>query len=91
MLSQLANDLARWYSVVYFSYKMITAKTRYETHDGNFLAIVEAFKIWPHYLEGFKHKVFVFTNHNNFCYFMDTKNLKSCQVRWAQELSRYHF
>ena len=22
---------------------------------------------------------------------MDTKSLSSCQVRWAQELSRYHF
>ena len=22
---------------------------------------------------------------------MDTKSLSSCQVRWAQELSKYHF
>ena len=31
------------------------------------------------------------TNLNNQCRFMDTKILSSKQVRWAQELSRYHF
>ena len=44
---------------------MIPAKTRYKTYDGKFLAIVEAFKTWRHYLEGCKHEVFVFINHNN--------------------------
>ena len=70
---------------------MIPAETRYETHDGKFLAIVEAFKTWQYYLEGCKHEVLVLTDHNNLCCFMDTKSLSSRQVRWAQELSRYHF
>ena len=33
----------------------------------------------------------VLTDYNNLCRFMDTKSLSSRQVRWAQELSRYHF
>ncbi len=70
---------------------MIPAETRYEIHDGELLAIVEAFKTRRHYLEGCKHKVLVFTDHNNLQRFMDTKSLSSRQVRWAQELSRYHF
>ena len=70
---------------------MISAETRYETHNGELLAIVEAFKTWRHYLEGCKHEVLVLTDHNNLCRFMDTKSLSSRQVRWAQELSRYHF
>ncbi len=70
---------------------MIPAKTRYETHNGELLAIVEACKTWKHYLEGCKHKVPVLTDHNNLQRFMDTKSLSSRQVRWAQELSRYHF
>ena len=70
---------------------MIPAETRYETHDGELLAIVEAFKTWRHNLEGCKHEVLVLTDHNNLCRFMDTKSLSSRQVRWAQELSRYHF
>ena len=70
---------------------MISAETWYETHDGKLLAIVEAFKTWRHYLEGCKHEVLVLTDHNNLRRFMDTKSLSSRQVRWAQELSRYHF
>ena len=91
VLSQLTNDSGRWHPVAYFSRKMIPAKTRYETYDGELLAIVEAFKIWRHYLEGCKHEVLVLTDHNNLQRFMDTKSLSSRQVRWAQELSRYHF
>ena len=70
---------------------MIPAETRYETHDGELLAIVAPFKTWKHYLEGCKHEVLVLTNHNNLRQFIDTKSLSSREVRWAQELSRYHF
>ena len=85
------SDFGQWHPVAYFSRKMIPAETRYETHDGELLAIVEAFKTWRHYLEGCKHEVLVLTNHNNLHWFIDTKSLSSKQVRWAQELSRYHF
>ena len=84
-------DLGQWHPVAFFSRKMIPAETRYETHDGELLAIVEAFKTWRHYLEGCKHEVLVLTDHNNLRRFMDMKNLSSRQVRWAQELLRYHF
>ena len=70
---------------------MIPAKTWYETHDGEFLAIVEIFKTWRHYLEGCKHEIFVLTDYNNLRYFMDTKSLSLRQVRLAQKLSQYHF
>ena len=92
VLSQLTlDDSGQWHSVAFFFQKMILAKTRYETHDDELLAIVEAFKTWRHYLEGSRHKVLVLTDHNNLRRFMDTKSLSSRQVRWAQELSRYHF
>ena len=91
VLSQLTSASGQWNPVAYFSRKMIPAETRYETHDGELLAIVEAFKTWRHYLEGCKHEVLVLTDHNNLRRFMDTKSLSSRQVRWAQELSRYHF
>ena len=92
VLSQLTSDNSgRWHPVAFFSQKMIPAETRYKTHDGKLLAIVEAFKTWRHYLEGSRHEVFVLTNHNNLRQFMDTKSLSSRQVRWAQELSCYHF
>ena len=87
----LTSDQGQWHPVAYFLRKMIPVETRYETHDGELLAIVEAFKTWRHYLEGCKHEVLVFTDHNNLHQFMDKKSLSSKQVRWAQELSHYHF
>ena len=92
VLSQLTLDnLGRWHPIAFFSRKMIPAETRYKTHNGEFLAIVEAFKTWRHYLEGSQHEVLVLTDHNNLRWFMNTKSLSSKQVRWAQELSCYHF
>ena len=70
---------------------MIPVETRYKTYDVKLLAIIEAFKTWRHYLEGCKHKVLILTDYNNLRRFMDTKSLSFHQVRWAQELLRYHF
>ena len=70
---------------------MILAKTRYKTHNSELLAIIEAFKIWRHYPESCKYEILVLTDHNKLWQFIVTKNLSSCQVRWAQELSCYHF
>ena len=102
MLNQLASgtrpdrivmktDLDQWNPIAFFSRKMIPANAWYETHDGELLAIVEAFKTWRHSLEGCKHEFLVLTDHNYFRRFMDTKNLSSKQVRWAEKLFRYHF
>ena len=45
VFSQLTlDDLGRWHPVAFFSQKMIPVEIRYKPHDGEFLAIVEAFK-----------------------------------------------
>ena len=72
------SDFGQWYPIAYFSRKMIPAKTHYETHDTELLAIVEVFKNWRHYLESCKYEVFVLTDHNNLCRFIDMKSLSSC-------------
>ena len=87
----LTSDQDQWHLVAYFLKKMILAETKYETHNGELLIIIEAFKIWRHYLKAYKHEVLILTNHNNLCWFMDTKSLSSKQVRWAQELFCYYF
>ena len=65
VLSQLTNDSGQWHLLAYLLRKIILAKTQYKTHNDELLAIVEAFKTWQNYLKGCKHKIFVFTNHNN--------------------------
>ena len=84
VFSQLTlDDLSWWHLVAFFSWKMILTETRYETPNGELLAIAEAFKTWRHYLKGSQHEVLMLTNHNNLQQFMDTKSLNSKQVRWA--------
>ena len=66
ILNQLtSDDLDQWLLVAFFSKKIIPAETRYETHNGELLVIVKAFKTWKHNLEGCKHEVLVLTDHNN--------------------------
>ena len=38
------DDLGQWHPVAFFSKKMISAETWYETHNGELLAIVKAFQ-----------------------------------------------
>ena len=60
---------------------MILIETWYKTYNTELLAIIKAFKIWRHYLERYKYKVFILTNYNNFRQFMNIKNLSSSQVK----------
>ena len=46
------NDDGNWRSVAFMSRKMISAEQNYEIHDQKLLAIVQAFKVWRHYLKG---------------------------------------
>ena len=80
-----------WHPVAFISRKLIPAERNYETHDKELLAIVHSFKVWRHYLQGARHDVLVLTDHRNLSRFMTTTSLSQRQVRWAQELSRYHF
>ena len=64
---------------------------RYDIHDKELLAIVEAFKEWRVYLEGPKYQVKVYTDHKNLIYFTTTKELNRRQVRWAETLANYNF
>ncbi len=81
ILSQLTlDDSGQWHSIAFFFRKMIPAETWYEIYDGELLAIVEAFKTWRHYLEGYKYEVLIFTDHNNLQCLMDMKSLSFRQV-----------
>lgn len=92
ILNQLTLDnLGRQYLIIFFSKKMIPAKSKYKTYNYKLLAIVEGFKTWWHYLEYCKHEIFLIIDHNNLRHFMDRNSLSSKQVCQAQELSQYDF
>ena len=78
VFSQLALDISdQWYPMVIFLRKMILVETRYKTHNGKLLAIVEVFKTWHHYLEGCKYEIFIFMDHNNLHRLINTKSISS--------------
>ena len=60
---------------------MTDTEQRYETYDGEMLALVEALKHWRHYAEGSKYPIVILTDHANLRYFMTTKELNSRQAR----------
>ena len=86
-----SDDLGQWHLAAFFLQKMILAETKYETHNGKLLAIIETFKTWRHYLKGSQHEILVLTAHNNLRQFMDIKSLSSRQVCWAKHLFCYYF
>lgn len=91
VLSQLISETGNWHLVTYFLRKIIPVKTWYSMHNQELLAIVESFKTWRYYLEGYKYKLLVLTDRNNLRQFINTKSLSSRQVWWAQELFQYIF
>ncbi len=90
VLSQKGTD-KKLHPVAFHSRKMSPAEINYEIHDKELLAIVDAFTKWRHYLEGAKHKVEVFTDHQNLAYFTTAKILNRRQARWAQQLAGFWF
>ena len=87
----MTSEMGQWHPVAYYSQEIILAKTYYKTHNTELLAIVEAFKNWYHYLEGYQYKVLVLINRNNLRQFINMKSLSFCQVHLALELFRYYF
>ena len=70
---------------------MILTRIQYKSHNSELSPIVKAFKTWQYYLNGYKYKVLIFTNYNNYCQIIDTISLSFYQVQWDQKLSWYHF
>ena len=63
----------------------------YGIPDSELLAIVTAFKVWRHYLEGAKHQTTVFSDHSNLQRFNTTKELTRRTAQWAEYLATFDF
>ena len=81
VLSQMGVD-EKLHPVAFYSRKFSAAEINYEIHDKEFLAIVDSFQEWRHFLEGATHPVTVYTNHKNLKYFMSARVLNRRQARW---------
>ena len=75
----------------FWSGKFTSTQQNYPVHEQELLAIVECFRLWRQYLEGAKHTIQVFTDHNNLQYFTTTKQLSRRQARWSERLANFDF
>jgi hypothetical protein len=93
ILLQLFNDNGdpRWHSIAFYSKKLSLVEQRYETHNGELIAIVFAFKYWRQYLCGARETIVVCSNYNNLKYFLIKKTLSGRQAYWAKGLGEFDF
>src|SRR5215831_345848 len=69
---------------------MTLPETRYDTHDQELLAIVDAFKHWRRYAHSCS-ELEVHTDYKNLTFFTTTKVLTGRQARWAEWLGQFKF
>ena len=90
ILSQ-PDDQGIWHPVAFWSRKFTETESRYTVGDQELFAIVHSFKVWRHYLEGSRHQIDVFSDHNNLKLFMQSPRLHGRQARWCMALSTFDF
>lgn len=76
--------------MAYYSRKFSEPEERYDMHDKELLAIVDALEHWRVYAESCSDLT-IFTDHKNLTYFTTTKKLNRRQVRWSELLREYKF
>jgi hypothetical protein len=81
----------RLHPIVFYSRKFTTIEINYEIHDKFFLAIIDSFQEWRHFLEEVVHPITIYTNHKNLEYFMSVQVLNRRQARWSISLSCFNF
>ena len=64
----------KWHPVAYYSRKFTGPEERYDVHDKELLAIVDALKYWRIYSES-SSELEIFTDYKNLTYFTTTKVL----------------
>jgi len=90
ILSQ-QSDNGHWLPVAYMSKQMLPAEHNYVIYDKELLTIIEALKLWHHYLEGSPHPVEIWSDHKNLEYFRSAQSLNRRQARWSLFLSCFRF
>ena len=90
ILTQLYEN-THFHSMIFHFKKLKQFERNYVTHNQELLTIVNAFKVWKHYLKEFTHKIIVFCDHNNLRFFMSLKSLIKRQTHWTEFLTDFDF
>lgn len=80
----------KWHPIAYYSRKFSGPEERYDVHDKELLAVIEALRHWRIYAESCSDLV-IFTDHKNLLTFTTTKALQRRHTRWCEEIGQYKF
>lgn len=89
VLSQIVDGKLR--PVAFHARKLNIHEQRYEIHDKELLAIIDAIKTWRHMLEGKEHQIKVLSDHQALKWFDQKRSLSRRQVRWMMFLQDYNY
>jgi hypothetical protein len=73
--------------IAYASRQLRNHEQNYPTHDLELAAVVNALKIWRHYIMGTKCQIYV--DHKSFKYIFTQKDLNLRQHRWLELIKDY--
>jgi hypothetical protein len=73
----------------YLSRTFNETEQRYQIYDRELLALIRALDEWKVYLEGARHTVTVYIDHDNLRYFRSGQTLNKRQARWSLYLSQF--
>lgn len=85
------DDQGKLHPIAFYSHKLHGAELNYPIYDKEFLAIVNCFKEFRHYLMGSMHQIKVYTDHQNISHFATTQELNRRQLRYAEYLCEFDF
>jgi hypothetical protein len=85
------DDNGTLHPIAFYSHKLHGAELNYPIYDKEFLAIVQAFKEFRHYLLGSHHQVTVYTDHKNISHFATTQQLSRRQLGYAEYLAEFDY
>jgi transposase InsO family protein len=80
----------QWHPIAYYSRKFSGPEERYDVHDKELMAIVDALEHWRIYAQSCS-ELTIYTDHKNLVQFTTTKTLNRRQVRWSELLGQYKF
>jgi hypothetical protein len=85
------DDQGKLHPIAFYSHKLHGTELNYPIYNKEFLAIVNYFKEFRHYLMGSIHQIKVYTDHQNITHFATTQELNRRQLRYAEYLSEFDF
>ena len=75
--------------VGYYSQTLNPAECNYDVYDRELLAVIRALAHWRHLLLGVKHRIVIWTDHNNLTFYRHPQTISSWVVRYIPRMAEY--